>query len=108
MGAPGDARLSPQRTSPHLPSPPPASLSPPLLPAPPAPHPAPRSAFYSSILNTNCEAVIGYVPLPVGVVGPLMLDGESLSLQRGGAHTTPPVSLAPLSLAREARRRRNL
>lgn len=32
--------------------------------------------FYNSILNTNCEAVIGYVPLPVGVVGPLVLDGK--------------------------------
>lgn len=32
-------------------------------------------AFYKSILNTNCEAVIGYVPYPVGVVGPLKLDG---------------------------------
>jgi hydroxymethylglutaryl-CoA reductase (NADPH) len=34
------------------------------------------AAFYKSILNTNCEAVIGYVPLPVGVVGPLLLDGK--------------------------------
>lgn len=33
-------------------------------------------AFYRSILNTNCEAVIGYVPLPVGVVGPLLVDGK--------------------------------
>ncbi len=32
--------------------------------------------FYKSILNTNCEAVIGYVPLPVGIVGPLLLDGK--------------------------------
>lgn len=32
--------------------------------------------FYKSILNTNCEAVIGYIPLPVGIVGPLLLDGK--------------------------------
>jgi len=32
--------------------------------------------FYKSILNTNCEAVIGYVPLPVGIVGPLLLDNK--------------------------------
>lgn len=34
-------------------------------------------AFYKSILNTNCESVVGFVPLPVGVVGPLLLDGRS-------------------------------
>ena len=35
-------------------------------------------AFYESILGTNCENVIGYVPLPVGVVGPLIVDGRPL------------------------------
>jgi hydroxymethylglutaryl-CoA reductase len=34
------------------------------------------AAFYKSILNTNCESVIGYVPLPVGIIGPLVLDGK--------------------------------
>lgn len=33
-------------------------------------------AFYASILNTNCEAVIGYVPYPLGIVGPLLVDGK--------------------------------
>eukprot|EP00053_Salpingoeca_punica_P015383 m.141524 g.141524 ORF g.141524 m.141524 type:complete len:557 (-) comp16697_c0_seq1:1472-3142(-) len=33
-------------------------------------------AFYKSIEGTNCECVIGYVPVPVGVVGPLILDNQ--------------------------------
>jgi hydroxymethylglutaryl-CoA reductase (NADPH) len=32
-------------------------------------------AFYKSVLNTNCEAVIGFIPYPLGVVGPLPVDG---------------------------------
>lgn len=32
--------------------------------------------FYRSIENTNCEQVIGYTPLPVGVVGPLVVNGK--------------------------------
>lgn len=35
-------------------------------------------AFYKSVLGTNCETVIGYVPLPVGIVGPLLMDGEEV------------------------------
>ena len=33
--------------------------------------------FYQQVLGTNCENVIGYVPIPVGFVGPLDLDGET-------------------------------
>uniref|UniRef100_A0A7S2I0H4 3-hydroxy-3-methylglutaryl coenzyme A reductase n=1 Tax=Haptolina brevifila TaxID=156173 RepID=A0A7S2I0H4_9EUKA len=34
--------------------------------------------FYESVVGTNCENVIGYVPIPVGMVGPLVLDGQTL------------------------------
>eukprot|EP00730_Choanoeca_flexa_P019436 TRINITY_DN9492_c1_g2_i1.p1 TRINITY_DN9492_c1_g2~~TRINITY_DN9492_c1_g2_i1.p1 ORF type:complete len:622 (+),score=201.21 TRINITY_DN9492_c1_g2_i1:131-1867(+) len=34
------------------------------------------SRFYSSIEGANCESVIGFVPLPVGVVGPLNVNGK--------------------------------
>lgn len=36
--------------------------------------------FYSSIDGTNCENVVGFVPVPVGVVGPLLLDNEPVRI----------------------------
>lgn len=33
--------------------------------------------FYRQTLGKNCENVIGFVPLPLGFVGPLLLDGRS-------------------------------
>ncbi|XP_018366449.1 PREDICTED: 3-hydroxy-3-methylglutaryl-coenzyme A reductase isoform X2 [Trachymyrmex cornetzi] len=31
---------------------------------------------YSKVLGACCENVIGYVPVPVGIVGPLLIDGQ--------------------------------
>ena len=33
---------------------------------------------YKSVLGRNCEAVVGYIPLPVGVIGPISIDGAPL------------------------------
>lgn len=33
-------------------------------------------SFYRQVLGTNCENVVGYVPIPVGFVGPLLVNGE--------------------------------
>lgn len=33
---------------------------------------------YNKVFGANCEIVVGYVPIPLGVVGPLVINGESL------------------------------
>jgi len=33
---------------------------------------------YSSVVGACCENVIGYIQIPIGVTGPLLLDGEEL------------------------------
>uniref|UniRef100_A0A3P9CQP7 3-hydroxy-3-methylglutaryl coenzyme A reductase n=1 Tax=Maylandia zebra TaxID=106582 RepID=A0A3P9CQP7_9CICH len=35
---------------------------------------------YSKVVGTCCENVIGYVPIPVGVAGPLLLDGKQFQV----------------------------
>jgi hypothetical protein len=33
---------------------------------------------YEKVFGANCEIVVGYVPLPVGIVGPLVVNGEPI------------------------------
>lgn len=33
---------------------------------------------YDKVFGANCENVVGYVPIPVGIVGPLMINGEQI------------------------------
>mmetsp|Transcript_1520 Transcript_1520/g.3958 ORF Transcript_1520/g.3958 Transcript_1520/m.3958 type:complete len:628 (+) Transcript_1520:436-2319(+) len=40
--------------------------------------PSEPSLDYSRVFGANCEIVVGYVPLPVGLVGPLTINDESV------------------------------
>mmetsp|Transcript_6840 Transcript_6840/g.11738 ORF Transcript_6840/g.11738 Transcript_6840/m.11738 type:complete len:562 (-) Transcript_6840:420-2105(-) len=35
---------------------------------------------YDEVLNRCCEQVIGYIPIPIGVAGPLLVDGRSFHI----------------------------
>lgn len=39
-----------------------------------------EDAFYRNVLGANAESVIGYVPVPVGVAGPIRIDGRDVYL----------------------------
>jgi len=40
--------------------------------------PSSPSLDYHRVFGANCETVVGYIPLPVGIVGPLTLNGETV------------------------------
>lgn len=40
--------------------------------------PSSPSLDYGRVFGANCEIVVGYVPIPVGMVGPITLNGESV------------------------------
>ena len=33
---------------------------------------------YNKVFGANCEIVVGYIPIPLGIVGPLLINGESV------------------------------
>ena len=40
--------------------------------------PSQHDLDYKRVLGANCEIVVGYVPIPVGMAGPITLNGESV------------------------------
>ena len=52
---------------------------------------------YKQIIGACCENVIGFMPIPVGIAGPLNIDGQLLHIPMA---TTEPSSLPPHGAAR--------
>ena len=40
--------------------------------------PSEHALDYTRVHGANCEIVVGYVPIPVGMVGPMTINGESV------------------------------
>ena len=38
------------------------------------------SVIYDQVMGACCENVVGYMPIPVGVAGPLLLDGQKFEV----------------------------
>ena len=43
---------------------------------------------YSLVLGACCENVVGYIPLPLGIAGPLKIDGELYPIPMATAEGT--------------------
>ena len=43
---------------------------------------------YSQVLGACCENVVGYMPIPLGIAGPLMIDGEMYPIPMATAEGT--------------------
>jgi len=43
---------------------------------------------YKQVFGACCENVVGYIPLPLGIAGPLKIDGESYHIPMATAEGT--------------------